>query len=1649
MTMTRSFTNEVAAQLLASTTAKKQLLQKMLFWLILLFGSNVTFSQNYKITTGGGAMVITDDSSNSDVLLVLENGSNVEFNVTVNLRTYSLNGGATLNMPAVIPLGGITSITINTKGGNDYVNFGAFTPNTLPSVSVNGGIGNDKVTFFNNITFKPDANLDVNLQDDDAPVGVDDVEINAGANVGLSGTGTAVLKASRFVKVGSAASLVTVNGDLTVEANQQVPAATGSFTGVTVDRGKLEASGTGNVNVKGTGGTGTFVHGVILDGTNAKIASGTGNVSVTGNGVGSAGTFANIGVFINGTGVISAGANGTVTVTGFGGTAADGDFNSGVGVNGGGAIKSTDGNTVVTGTGGGTGTGCDKNYGVGVGTGSQISASGTGAVTVIGTGGSAAAGNDNVGVYVSDANSKITAANGNVSVTGLGKGTGANSKYNQGVYINTGGQITGGGASNTVTVQGTGGAAGGSFNYGVFVEKANSKISSSGGNVSVTGQGGGSGSSGNNMGVFVDSLGTITAGLNGSLTVNGTGGLSGGNFNVGVFSGTNATITSSGGNVSVTGIAGGSGTSSNNLGVYVFGAGSISAGTNGQVEIIGTGGATGGLGYGVTVDGLNSKITSSGGDVKITGVENGSVTALGIITLNSASITTNTNGGNILLISNSMDLTNGTSVSTNASASTTLRPYTNNVQIDLGTASDPVGGPLGLSDAELDRITAGTIVIGNNNSGDINVSAAISRTTNTAMQLVCAGDINLNSGGINTAGGNLLLDCGNAPKAVKPIFNGTDATVGTLSFAGDLAVVINGTTAGNGTGSTYTQLVVVGSVNLSGAGLVISGTHTPLVGQSFTIVDNDGTDPINGNFVGLAEGDKMCNFMGSGLTAAITYAGGTGNDVVITVCPNATMTAPSATTVACGNLPASSMISFSNGMTGYCQISGTSSASGLGTQSPAGACGGTVIETWTAVDACGNTIPSVTRIITVSPADLPTMTAPGTIMITCGTTPMASTLTFSNNLSSGCLILGTSATSTFSAQSPAGACGGTITETWTATDACGRTLVPVTRLITVSPAALPTMTAPANSTIACGTTPTSSTLPFSNNLSVGCMISGTSAGSTFSAQSPAGACGGTIMETWTATDACGRSLSPVTRLITVSPAALPTMTAPANSTIACGTTPTSSTLPFSNNLGGGCLISGTSAGSTFSAQVPAGACGGTITETWTATDPCGRTLAPVTRLITVNPATLPTISTPADITVKCSTLLPSASTRPFTNGLSGGCLIAGTSNSSTLNVIVSGNCNGQVQETWTATDICGRTLATVSRTIFVQDNVAPTALCKNISLFLNNSGNASTNAAAVNNGSNDNCSIVSLGLSKTTFNCTNFGPNNVVLTVTDNCMNASTCASTITVSYTQPPVAKCRNAIVMLSSAGNGSITPAGINNASTDLCSANGLTLGLSKTAFNCSNIGPNVVTLTVTNVAGNSSTCTGMVTVRDQVKPIARCKAVSATVASGATVTVLPGAVNNVSTDACTSPPNLSLAPNTFTCGNAGANTVVLTVSDASNNSSTCSAIVTITCSGGLAPEKSIGTQAFADYIELMDLFPNPAADKVNIRLSKVVNAAAAVTILDNTGRTLYSGWIAEGSNQLQVDLNQSRFTSGIYLVSVKLAERVQTKSLVIFRD
>jgi hypothetical protein len=178
----------------------------------------------------------------------------------------------------------------------------------------------------------------------------------------------------------------------------------------------------------------------------------------------------------------------------------------------------------------------------------------------------------------------------------------------------------------------------------------------------------------------------------------------------------------------------------------------------------------------------------------------------------------------------------------------------------------------------------------------------------------------------------------------------------------------------------------------------------------------------------------------------------------------------------------------------------------------------------------------------------------------------------------------------------------------------------------------------------------------------------------------------------------------------------------------------------------------------------------------------------------------------------------------------------------------------------------------LSATVTIEDNVAPVAICQSITLQLDASGNASVTTADINNGSNDACGIASLSLDVTSFDCSDVGANTVVLTVTDNNGNVSTCSATVTIEDNVAPVAICQSITLQLDASGNASVTTADINNGSNDACGIASLSLDV--TSFDCSNVGANTVVLTVTDNNGNVSTCPATVTVEDNVAPVAICQ-------------------------------------------------------------------------------------------------------------------------------------------------------------------------------
>ncbi|MEQ1862433.1 MAG: hypothetical protein ABMA13_21150 [Chthoniobacteraceae bacterium] len=239
-----------------------------------------------------------------------------------------------------------------------------------------------------------------------------------------------------------------------------------------------------------------------------------------------------------------------------------------------------------------------------------------------------------------------------------------------------------------------------------------------------------------------------------------------------------------------------------------------------------------------------------------------------------------------------------------------LRTFETTTAINLGGAD--AAGTLGLTDAELDFITAGQITIGANTNPQT-VSAAIAPANSALLSLSGAGvngagsiavaalEISLGGGNVALNGANdvdflSLSDIGTGSPTLaftdadgfalgSPFDNQTalpDFTVATLTAGGAGVSVDPGSTLLLGVGGAtpgvgHDQIVVNGTLTLTGADLSVqqsSGGILPF-STEFVLLK---ADTLIGTFAGLPEGASLPSFV---TPATITYMGGDGNDVAI------------------------------------------------------------------------------------------------------------------------------------------------------------------------------------------------------------------------------------------------------------------------------------------------------------------------------------------------------------------------------------------------------------------------------------------------------------------------------------------------------------------------------------------------------------------------------------------------------------------------------------------------------------------------------------------------------------------------------------------------------------------------------------------------
>nr|WP_315186791.1 YDG domain-containing protein [uncultured Albidiferax sp.] len=674
---------------------------------------------------------------------------------------------------------------------------------------------------------------------------------NIAVNANISKTGgvdtTLTLRAHNDIVVASNVAIsastnrlnVVFNSDLDGSGAGAIKLNTGS--GITSNGGNITlgggAAGDGLGNALGS--TGNPV-GIALVG--AALNAGGGNVALRGTGANDS-----YGIDIRSSSTLVTNGAGTVTLTGIGGA---GTADAVVGVN-------IDSSTVST---------------------------ASGAITVNGTGG-ASTGDGQDGVWLGGS-AQVATTGGHINLTGAGGGTGSASATNDGVHVEGTALVSAGGAGNlTIVGAGGNGTSGDSDGVALFT---GATLQTASGTLSMTGTGG----NGNTVdyGIYMPG-GTVQTTAGGNIQMTGTA-RPGSDDAHGVHVAVGRVRTIGGGNITLTGTAGGG---ANSQGVRLASNAAVST-SSGTVQILGTlvGGATA-ASSAVSIDGGSS--VSANGAISIQGDTLGQAGAVGV-RLGASNIST-TNNQPITVTTNSY-IGSGAEVLSAGSGIVNIRNLSAGALINLGGADVLTGSPLtlGLTDAELDRITAGTLVIGRTGataSGDMTIGAAISPALARNLTLQAGGDIVANaSTGITTlANGNVVLNSDADGSGVGAIYlnSGISSNGGNITLGGGLA----GDGSGNAIGSS-TRIVGVrvfgaslnagtGNISMRGVGSTspaIQNYGVELLGNSQVLssggnisVVGTGGGTVGGDNDGVRIGDATVRATGNG-TVAIQGTGGFG-----------------------------------------------------------------------------------------------------------------------------------------------------------------------------------------------------------------------------------------------------------------------------------------------------------------------------------------------------------------------------------------------------------------------------------------------------------------------------------------------------------------------------------------------------------------------------------------------------------------------------------------------------------------------------------------------------------------------------------------------------------------------------------------------------
>lgn len=358
----------------------------------------------------------------------------------------------------------------------------------------------------------------------------------------------------------------------------------------------------------------------------------------------------------------------------------------------------------------------------------------------------------------------------------------------------------------------------------------------------------------------------------------------------------------------------------------------------------------------------------------------------------------------------------------------------------------------------------------------------------------------------------------------------------------------------------------------------------------------------------------------------------------------------------------------------------------------------------------------------------------------------------------------------------------------------------------------------------------------------------------------------------TVTDEAGNTAACETEVVVYDYVSPTITTCPSNVTIACSADQSIAALgnaAATDNCNNTLVISFVNAAPVYDLQNHHA----TIVRTFTATDNSGNTDT-CNQIIRLTDNQAPVLSaTPASVTVACPTDVPSLTVITATDNCDANVIPTFTATSTqTSNVKSCGRYNYVLTRTWTAKDVYGRTTVH-TQTVTVKDTVAPVFTnfpdtvkffsadfpartdCKvpvsfNVDNFISDcvlDSNLVVNVAGAPFG----------GGGRKIDGDYNLGTYKIFFTVFDPCQNMKKDSVVFQVIDNSVPIATCFNSVSLsLGSQGTATLNVNQVNDGSNDNCGI--ANLALSNTIFDCGDLGTNIINLVVTDVNGNTNSCT-----------------------------------------------------------------------------------------------------------------------------------------------------------------------------------------------